>query len=244
MKKRSLFVATAMLLVAVLVATGATYAWFQSLGSAKTTISMNVANGDSLEISATGEAWVSTLTQADFTSLNGKIWTDLSTVDCETFFSEEYPTDAEGNITSINPDAFVEDGSVASILVYIRSSKTGMVKLTSTLDAGANSLLNPTLRMGVKAKDAAAATIYSTTGTAYKGVKDDIENTDAAYGDVAPVIIAGEKDLYDLTAADQQSDGYYYTAATFYFWIEGTQCTNAMIAEAAEQAVASLTFAQ
>ncbi len=79
MKKRSLLVAVAMLLVAILAATGTTYAWFTQSKTATTTLSMNVASGSSLEIStaASGAAWTSFLDQSSLTAL-GSGWKDYS----------------------------------------------------------------------------------------------------------------------------------------------------------------------
>lgn len=236
MKKRSLFVATAMLLVAVLVATGATYAWFTGLSTASTTIEMGVANGDSLEISVDNATWKTALTEADFDSLDGKTWTDLSTINAElgTFYDETYDATQTTTINGYQ----VAAGKVASCTVYFRASKAGIVELQNGTLSGVEGTLLKALRVGV---DGDANNIMAQEATT---INDAIQASDLTDGDA---VGSGEQVATAFGTATQivtlTASGEYYTgSAIFYFWVEGTEAENKDTKEGLK-AKAAMTFA-
>lgn len=234
MKKRSLFVATAMLLVAVLVATGATYAWFNSVDKATAEISMGVASGNALQISGTdSDNWVSNLTTADFDTLTGKKWMDFSTVDGTNFFSDTYETDEDGQETSVLA-GYKADTSVASATVNFRASAAGKkISLTSSVTNAADLATHVRIAVGGK--------IFAATGTAYNGVPAEGDVADVTLQEVTPIAFAEATDIATLESI-KAADGYYHTSATFYFWVEGTTCSNAMLESVVNDIVANLTF--
>ena len=244
MKKRSLFVATAMLLVAVLVATGATYAWFVSVQEAKASIEMSVANGESLEISnkakADGAIWKTSLTEDDFANMTG--WIDLSTNDDElgTFYTEKYEIEGAANTIS----GYEASGNVAYCTIYFRSSKPGTVKATGALSGeGLSANLLKALRVGVAGD---AEKIYATAADVNNKAIGAADVTDEKVADVegtatqTTALITASNDVVTLTDG---GDGYYYGDATFYFGVEGTKCLNSDSA-ADLMAKASFIFAQ
>lgn len=246
MKKRSLFVATAMLLVAVLVATGATYAWFTSVETASSTMEMAVANGESLEISnkakADGAVWKTSLNQDDFATMLNKSWTDLSTNDDElgTFYTEVY--EAEGAANTIT--GYEASNNVAYATIYFRSSKPGVVKATGAL-SGDNLSANllKALRVGIAGD---ASKIYATEAGVNNKAIGAADVNDQVVADVegtatqTTAVVTAANDV--ITLADG-NDGYYYGNATFYFWVEGTKCLNSDSA-ADLMAKASFVFEQ
>ena len=247
MKKRSLFVATAMLLVAVLVATGATYAWFSAeKDTANTNIVLGVDDVDSLQISADKSIWKSTLRATDFDVASNSVkwsdskWVDLSTVDGVSFFEEQY--DADGAMLDTYADA---NAKAVVAKVYFRSTKSDNVvfqsgKLACAVEGSANTTwnLDSALRVAVVQNDNSSA-IYANTATtlnsAIKAADEKAQQSAIAFADAVVV------DLSDAPNAQ----GFYEGEATFKFWVEGTDenCTNGNL-ESKMSAAFEAVFAQ
>ena len=234
MKKRSLLAATAMLLVAILAATGATYAWFSRSDTASTNVDMGVATGSSLEISTDNTNWVSVL------SINTGSWLDRSTTD--TAFPAIYKANiAEG---SMDPTSYAEDtGEVKVQKIYFRSSKAGNVKLDTTSTIGATNAPNgnqivDTLRIGVKD----AGTLKNIFAAYANTIDNGINGTalSATGTQTAKAVNAG---TVIVTMTQGTDDAYYYGSADFYFWVEGTLCNNSMT-NSSTHGTAALKFAQ
>ena len=248
MKKRSLFVATAMLLVAVLVATGATYAWFNSSTSANANITLDVSDAASIEISGDGDIWKTALTEDDLTIAGDGIWTDLSTTDTQfasaNFFSETYD-DAGVLVDTAYTDANLK---VAAAKIYFRSTEAGDITMSNgSLKAGLNTVtdsanLIKALRVGIN-DDAttAASQIFATTAA----VNDKaIAAADGTKGNQTTKAVNAATVIVDMTdTAD--ANGYYTGSAIFYFWVEGSDaaCVNPNT-DADMVAAFSATFAQ
>lgn len=236
MKKRSLLVATAMLLVAVLAATGATYAWFTSISAAKTNISMGVQTASSLEISKDGVNWVSYLDAEDL-GLTGASWSDHSTVNGIDFFTKEFYTDAE-----IEADADLagqikefKESDPSTTKIYFRSTEPEDVIFNdgSLTQTGSKVNKSEALRVSV-----GEGKIYANSAvTADAAIKAAGAVDGDVYGTQTANAIAGG----NIVALTEGADGYYYGNADFHFWMEGTKSTNA---NAGGTAVANFTFAQ
>ncbi len=236
MKKRSLLVATAMLLVAVLAATGATYAWFTSISSATTNISMGVQTASSLEISADGTNWVSYLDAEDL-GLTGLNWSDHSTVNGKDFFTKSFYSDTE-----IEADAslagqikeFVESAPV-STTIYFRSTESGDVIFNSgsLTQTGSKANKSAALRVSVGENK-----IYANADTTLNAaISAEGAATGSVYGAQTAKAITGG----NVVALADGGDGYFKGQATFTFWMEGTDSSNA---NAGGTAVANFIFAQ
>ncbi len=213
MKKRSLLAATAMLLIAVLAATGATYAWFSDIKEAKAQVEMGVSAGSSLEISADESVWSAYLDESSLTDLNGKTWTDLSTTDCGTFYSETRDTTNAAVITGY------ESATPVATTIYFRSTVAGDITVTGAF--GTHDV-KEALRTAIK--DGNEVTILAdgaqTINTAITGTA-----VDATAGTQTALDIAADNTVVKMT---DNGDGYYKGSATFYFWVEGTHedCIN------------------
>ncbi len=224
MKKRSLLVATVMLLIAAVVATGTTYAWFTSTTSADATVSMKVAQGQALEIK-TGEGdWKSSLTNSDF-GITSSMWSDFTYADGFKTKVLDSNSDVSGSQT----------GTPVSVSVKIRSTTSGDVTVAlSSIDfedanytnTNVESYARVTLQKGENYTHLAkTATTYSKTDTA---------------ANVSPNYSTVQSTTVSLTA-----EGDYYTAdVTFYFWLEGTALGNTDVDDAVSNLIASLTFTQ
>lgn len=239
MKKRSLFVATAMLLVAVLVATGATYAWFTNVQSASANLSMSVASGESLEFSIDGgETWHTSLTEA----LEGK-WSDFSVTDAN--FAESNAT-APGFFTKIYDQetnlitGYTADTAPVKVTVNFRASKAGNVLMSGNMKStdAAHTNLDSTLRLGAYGADYKQI-FANPTNTSYA---EAINDAQGAIGTQtwANIPAAGTQ---GAAIAKLVANGDYYTGATeLYFWVEGPLVFNSYTTDATTAAVA-LTFA-
>lgn len=237
MKKRSILAATAMLLVAILAATGATYAWFTQKDLARTDIEMKVATASSLEISVNDAdaAWVSYLTAADFELDTNDTWADHSAVDNASelvFFNEQYYSETEIAANPAYAGKIKNYASSAPVSITIRFRSTNdkpISLLNSTLTPKDNTLILEHLRVAINNN------IYGNNDGSYdKAIADAAGATGTqtwAAIETAQITPWGEK----------QADGYYYGNATFYFWVEGPLCTNAM---ATGSAIAKFTFSQ
>lgn len=227
MKKRSLLAATAMLLVAVLAATGATYAWFQESKVASATVEMSVASASTLEISLDKVTWVSVLDADDLFEGNAHTWSDFSTTNGKDFFTETYET----GTTTLNG---YEAGTVAmNDVIYFRSTSEDAIKfgvsskLEHIVDGTSKAAIPAALRFSVQDVNGANTKIYSTTGATIKGVTEagdgvTTANIDTLHrADQASNVVGGAANVVTLKAPDA-ADGYYYGEATFTFWIEGT----------------------
>lgn len=222
MKKRSLLAATAMLLVAILAATGATYAWFSSARTAYTNVNMSVSAGSSLEIRdiTAGEsgAWKTTV---DITGT----WLDRSTNDTDfpTFYK------ALGMDTGNVPTGYAVTDDIKKVTLQFRSPVSGDVSfLNSSIsvdEAGNANLLN-TLRVGITGK---ANKIF---GNAEMDLDDAINGTGTTNttGTQTVNAISTKTAIVAMTQSKLASgDSYYYGQADFYFWVEGTDCDNSMV---------------
>lgn len=223
MKKRSLLAATAMLLVAILAATGATYAWFSSAKTAYTNVNMSVSAGSSLEIRdiTAGEsgAWKTTV---DITT---GTWVDRSTNDTEfpTFYK------ALGMDTGNVPTGYATTDEIKKVTLQFRSPVSGDVSfLNSSIsveDAGNANLLN-TLRVGITGK---ANKIF---GNAEMNLTDAINGTATTNvtGTQTVNAISTKTAIVAMSQSEiDDGDSYFYGKADFYFWVEGTDCDNSMV---------------
>ncbi len=228
MKKRSLFVATAMLLVAVLVATGATYAWFNANTTTSAEISLGVADAATLEISTDALkvnnvlTWKTAIDTEDFGFNADTKWSDYSTNDSDilnqTFYVDKY---TDGVLTG-----FANEGVPVSQTVHFRSTEQGDIYLNQaaslTSSAGTNSFLRVAIVQGSN------VTILANS---------DVKDTDCVNG-TQVTDVTGEQTLTDVTdttkklvAMTKGSGDYYEGSATFYFWLEGTDanCVSTVI---------------
>lgn len=239
MKKRSLLVATAMLLVAILAATGATYAWFNGNTAAKSTIDMGVANASSLEISSGSSGWKSVLSNTDLGIDGTKSWSDFSTTDLTTFYSDVYSGD-ENTI----PSGYKVDNGVISVDINFRSTEEGDVKIaaTSSLTAKdgttANTKVAPALRVGLNGGN--GAKIFATAAGSYDNA---VDSTTTNTGTQTWSAINNSETIAAVKMTQNSETGYYEGTATFYFWVEGPLCNNSMTT-ASTTANASLVFEQ
>jgi len=140
MKKRSLILSTALLLVAIMACTSATYAWFTNSKTATVTdITASVAQQSSLLISGAASApaagstdWKSTLAQGDLATLATPVTLlDRSSVDGSAFFSRS--VDEETNEVTFAEDS---TGVIVFTLHFISSAGGELIvtdhKLAST----------------------------------------------------------------------------------------------------------------
>ncbi len=239
MKKRSLFVATAMLLVAVLVATGATYAWFTNVQSASADLSMAVASGESLEFSIDGgNTWHTSLEKA----LEGK-WSDFSVTD-DNFANSTQPTpgfftkvyDQETNTIT----GYVDTSAPVKVTINFRASKAGSVLMSGNMQStnAAHTSLDSTLRLGAYGADYKQIFANPTT-TSYNAAIADAQGTTGTQTWVnIPAAGTTGAAIVDLALTDD-----YYTGVTeMYFWVEGPLVFNSYTNDTTTAAVA-LTFA-
>lgn len=223
MKKRSLLAATAMLLVAILAATGATYAWFSSAETAYTNVNMSVSAGSSLEIRdiTAGEsgAWKTTV---DITT---GTWVDRSTNDTDfpTFYK------ALGMDTGNVPTGYETTSEIKKVTLQFRSPVYGDVSFLNSsisVDEAGNAKLLNTLRVGITGK---ANKIF---GNAEMALTDAINGTTTASTTGTQTVnqISTKTVIVAMTQSKLASgDTYYYGQADFYFWVEGTDCDNSMV---------------
>lgn len=239
MKKRSLFVATAMLLVAVLVATGATYAWFTSVESAKADLSMSVASGESLEFSIDGgNTWHTSLED----TLSGK-WSDFSVTDdnfadstepAPGFFTKEYD-EQTNQITGYNANT-----APVKVTINFRASKAGNVLVSGNMKStnAAHTNLDSTLRLGAYGADYKQIFANPTSTSYDKAIADELGTTGTQTWVNIPAAGTQGAAIVNLT-----TNGDYYTGVTeLYFWVEGPLVFNSYTNDTTTAAVA-LTFA-
>lgn len=245
MKKRSLLVATAMLLVAVIVATSATYAWFTNVGDATATVEMGVSSGSSLEIAfaADGgtEGWKSSLSLEDAT-----LWKDASAG----IKSEE---EALGNLytatytdSSTTQTGYALASDVYSKTIFFRSNKPQDVIIKSGNISAPNTVKNTLVQyaqilvkddeLDVPANIFANQANTSTTAIVGTALSDNTGKYTAKTLGSGTVIVNLDETV--------ETDGYYHGSATFYFYIEGTETSNADLVGLAGNISASLTFSQ
>lgn len=242
MKKRSLLAATAMLLVALLVATGSTFAWFTSTSTAKASVSMGVATGSSLEISNDGgTTWKSSITYAP---QEGKLWQDFSTNEdaLGTFYKATFEKD------SVEISGYKTDTPV-SVTLNFRSTKSSPIKLTGSITQDfAKNQDNLVKWSEIVVKDNTdgghGTQIFSNTpNIPTKAIVHEGENNYTTDGTYTTTPLTASTEIVELTDGN---DGYYYGAATFYFFIEGTETDNGDINGIGDTAkiLANLSFAQ
>lgn len=247
MKKRSLLVATAMLLVAVIVATSATYAWFTNVSDATATVAMGVSSGSSLEISffpdGGTEGWKSSLSLA-----GDALWKDASAgiKSDETALGNLYTaTYADGTTDQIG---YALASGVYSKTIYFRSNKPQDVIIASGSITAPNTVKDTLVKYAqILVKDnkldlPVPANIFANeANTSTKAIVgttlDDNTGTYTAKALGSGTVIVN----LDETV---QTDGYYHGSATFYFYIEGTETSNADLVGLKGNISASLTFSQ
>ncbi len=229
MKKRSLIVATAMLLVAILAATGATYAWFTSQSEAKATIQMGVAQGQTLDISATGTegTWVASLDNEDLSISTAK-WADYTYVEDE--FYTKTTTTVDGQV-QVNGKT---TGTPVSAKVYFRSTIPGDVTVARNF-----SFVNSATGYDRILDYARVSVLQNTTMTHLSRNASTFSKTDTA-SSLSP----NYETKANATITLAKSGNYYTGEATFYFWLEGTELTNIDVSGFTDQLLATLTFSQ
>lgn len=244
MKKRSLFVATAMLLVAVIVATSATYAWFTNVGDATATVEMGVSSGSSLEIAfaADGgtEGWKSSLSLEDAT-----LWKDASAgiKSGEEALGDLYTATYTDNSTT---QTGYEHADVYSKTIYFRSNKPQDVIINSGNISAPTTVKNTLVKYAqilVKddALDVPANIFANQANTSTEAiVGPTLSDSNGKY--TAKTLGSGTV-IVNLDE-EVQTDGYYHGSATFYFYIEGTETSNADLVGLEGKISASLTFSQ
>ncbi len=241
MKKRSLLVATIMLLVAVLLATGTTYAWFTSQSTAKATVSMEVAKGETLEIAAEGsDTYKFALTNTDLEITSNSLWQDYTYAEGD-FVTKTY---------AVNEDTGVETWgkSTASdpvkVTIKFRSTASGDVVAKSSLafnDTDNNNAYSKVLanaRITVVDGNAAGATTHLATAAGTFNSADTVDT--GITQDYSTVVGSTTGAVIKMT----EGTSYYEGTATFYFWIDGVITSNTDIVDLADALVASLTFEQ
>lgn len=243
MKKRSLLAATAMLLVALLVATGSTFAWFTSTSTAKASVSMGVATGSSLEISNDrGTTWKSSITYAPE---EGELWQDFSTNEdaLGTFYKATFEDD------SVEISGY-ETGTPASVTLNFRSTKSSPILLKGSIaDQAFETTQDDLVKWSeIVVKDntdgGRGTQIFSNnTNIPTKAIVHEGENNYTTDGTYTTTALTTSTEIVELTDGN---DGYYYGAATFYFFIEGTETDNGDINGIGDTAkiLANLNFAQ
>lgn len=233
MKKRSLILSTALLLVAIMACTSATYAWFTSNTDAKVnTITASVDAQSSLLISGAAvapaygsDAWDTALDVAELETLNGTELLDRSSVDGVSFFSRA--VNGDNSITySEAADGYIE------FSVHLVSSSSGNLIIKecdfkslkgaekaariAVSCGGVTKIWEPDATAGTVKNDGFASTnveaIASTTPT-------KAEQTTIA--DLEGVVITG------LEATKSKT-------VTFRIWLEGedAECANAITGDA------------
>lgn len=220
MKKRSLFVATAMLLVAVLVATGATYAWFNSNTTTSAVINLGVADAATLEISTDALkvnyelTWKTAIDTEDFGFDANTKWSDYSTNDTDIleqkFYTDKY--DAEGVLSG-----FENSGVPVSQVVHFRSTEAGDIYFNAAATLTSSNNTNSFLRVAIVQNN--DATILA---------NDSDADTDCVNG-AALSDVTGKQSLTNVSDTNKKlvtmtkgTGDYYEGSATFYFWLEGT----------------------
>ncbi len=249
MKKKSLLAATAMLLVALLAATGTTYAWFTQTASAKASISMNVKRGTSLEISLDEVNWKSSLSADDISPkiAGEQMWADFSTNANAIKDNQFYKANINTGTSDITGYAL---GQPANVTIHFRSTESGDVIFESGTEIKPSSFATTQSNLiqwsQIAVDDLSAdenTVIYSnSSNTATKAVNGT--TTDAVSGTYTSTALVNG--VVVKMAKNAQDDGYYYGTATFYFFIEGTETGNGDvngIGDAA-QILASLVFKQ
>lgn len=254
MKKRSLFVATAMLLVAVLVATGATYAWFNGSNEAEANIVMKVSGAEVLEMQVNGQGpWYTSLDNNKLGIDTTEVWKDFSVTDdgfaTPSFYYDEY-TDGSTEPTSF---ALAQTTGLypQKVTIKFRALQQGNVAIntSSLLNAYVpgnqnvdNAELTAALRLGIQGTKLDNESVVDLNQIF---AKDAVQIEDAIAGTTTSA--KGEQNALDINAQTNfvylgTQDGEYYTGeATFYFWVEGTECDNTMV-EVDNEATAELDF--
>ncbi len=247
MKKKSLLAATAMLLIAVIAATGATFAWFTSISQATSTFNMGVATGASLEISTdTGDSktWGNSATIAPA----GAVWQDLSTPgNAATFIAADLENNTSGSASSVNA---YKEGTAFKVTIYFRSNTSEDVTFdANTLVKAATggtahaTLLSAARILVVDVNASNKVTIYGNGDARTSKAVIDTDGTDGTYNVVSytattPVVVTMEDTVTN-------ADGYYHGQADFYFFIEGTLAFNEhLIGLSAEGLTTDLFFKQ
>ncbi len=231
MKKRSLFAATAMLLVALLVATGTTYAWFTSTPKATAEIQMGVATGSSLEISATADSgYKSYLNAAELGIDTGDIWSDYSTNTTDfangTFYTDQYDS-TTGLLSGY------EEGTPCKVTIYFRSTSaegvilttgTGITKVDTTKQT-----IQDNARVGIISNGAGTTKVATILANGAAATEDET---------ITGTALTANAGTYDYVSLGSYStavvslnptvaaDGFYYGQADIYFWLEGPNVSN------------------
>ncbi len=240
MKKRSLLVATVMLLVAVLAATGTTYAWFTGNSTAKTTITMNVATGKTLEIKgdADSSSWGFNLENKDFTTLSGgSIWEDFTVIEGDLFRTKTYSVDDSG------VETWGVDTSKApvKITLNLRSTSSTDVTVKNVLTYG-NASNNTTWATTLGAARVSLAVTDAESKTTYT----HFSNTPGTFNsnDTKTSLTQSYKTVESGTIELTKNGNYYTATVDFYFWIDGVIASNTDIVDLTDSLLAQLSFEQ
>ncbi len=256
MKKRSLILSTALLLVAIMACTSATYAWFTANDSAKISkISAGVAEGSSLLLAGTandpGDGSPEWKTNLDFTTINGynanTIISDRSSVDGQKFFAREI--DEENNTVSFKESA---DG-ILTFSFWVKSSKAGKLYL-STGELSSDNKAEEAARVAFisgentfiwepsQAETAVVADTSFKSSSISAVAEERVSAVESVAGGVAS--FAPQNQTYSIGSADAFIDTLVENTAkqiTVKVWLEGQdkQCSNSITAA---DIAAQLTF--
>ena len=241
MKKRSLILSTALLLVAIMACTSATYAWFTSNSAAKVNnISASVDQRSSLQISSNTNA---TAEQADqwensidfvtntFTNKKGDKLNDLSSVNGTSFVSRS--VDENDNVTySDATDGFIEFSvsflSSADGTLYLSAGEFGSATKAAVAEAARIAFITnetkliwePTTTaaaLGAVAADPALGYATTSTNGELLAIKDTTGAKEAQMT-TKTTIAAGSTDICDIEAGVPVD-------VIVRIWLEGQDCS-------------------
>ncbi|MBR4282575.1 MAG: hypothetical protein IKT35_02565 [Clostridia bacterium] len=238
MKKRSLILSTALLLVAIMACTSATYAWFTNNTTASvTTITASVDAASSLLISGAAavpavgsDAWKSTIGQADLETLNGTQLLDRSSVNASNFYSKSVnPATNEATFAASG-----DTGIITFKLHFISSAGGDLVVTNETF----TSLLGATKAARVAMICDGTTIIWEPDNTAGTIVNDGYKTTAVdAINDVEGNTAAQMTTISEFTDADVLThlDPSVAKTLTVKIWLEGqdAECANAITGDVA-----------
>lgn len=243
MKKRSLLLSTALLLVAILACTSATYAWFTS----NTTATVNditasvdarsslLISGDASAPAAGSDLWVNTLNQGDLATLNGTELLDRSSVNGSNFFSRT--VNSETNAVTY---ASATDGIITFTLHFISSTAGDLVvknhAFTSSYGAqeaarvaficDGNTVIWEPSQGTTVSNDGYKSTSTGADGTRVMAIKNDAGDTEEQVQTYAAL---GDSNVITTLVANQSK------TVTVKIWLEGqdAECANAITGDTA-----------
>ena len=237
MKKRSLIMSTALLLVAIMACTSATYAWFTNNTTASvTTITASVDAQSSLLISGAAtapeigsDAWDTTLDVSELETLNGIELLDRSSVNGSNFYSKSVDPATNDATYAASGD----DGIITFKLHFVSSAGGDLVVKQSTF----TSLLGATKAARVAMIADGTTIIWEPDNTAGTIVNDGYKTTAVdAINDVEGNTTAQMDTIAEFTDTDviTHLDPNVAKTVTVKIWLEGqdAECANAITGDA------------